>query len=122
MREGGQYISPKVQYLIDNRDEWPDTKNKMTRRRMECLIMLCNGCSIEQMCNMLNISPKTVDNHLNSLYFAYHVHNRIEMVALAYKLELMTSGDIHLYNKEKKRLPFPELAAVKRKRDRFYFD
>ena len=26
VREGGQYISPKVQKLIDHRDEWPDTR------------------------------------------------------------------------------------------------
>ena len=32
VRDGGQYISPKVQRLIDHYDEWPDTKNKMTKR------------------------------------------------------------------------------------------
>jgi DNA-binding NarL/FixJ family response regulator len=122
VREGGQYISPRVQCLIDHLDEWPDTKNKMTRRWKECLVMLCNGCSIEQMCDMLNISQKTVDNHLKSLYCAYHVRNRAEMVALAWEMELITTKDIHLYNKKKELLPLREWAADKRKCDRFYFD
>jgi len=43
VREGGQYISPKVQRLIDLCDVWPDTKSRMTKRRKECLVMLCCG-------------------------------------------------------------------------------
>jgi DNA-binding NarL/FixJ family response regulator len=122
VREGGQYISPKVQKLIDHRDEWPDTKSKTTRRQKECLVMLCNGCSIEQMCEMLNISKKTVYNHLNSLYCAFHVCSRAEMVALACEMELVTPRDFHLYNKKKECLPLPEWAAMERKCNRYYFD
>jgi len=83
--------------------------------------MLCNACSIEQMCEMLNISKKTVYNHLNSLYCAFHVRNRAEMVALACEMELVTSRDFHLYNKKKERLPLPEWAADKRKCDRLLY-
>jgi len=43
VQEGGQYISPKVQHLIDHCEEWPDTKSRMTKRRKECLVMLCCG-------------------------------------------------------------------------------
>ena len=63
-----------------------------------------------------------VYNHLNSLYSAYHVRNRAEMVALAWEMGLVTPKDIQLYNRKKELLPLPEWAAVKRKCDRFYFD
>jgi len=45
-----------------------------------------------------------------------------EMTALAFEMGLVTPKDIHLYNRKKECLPLPELAAVKRKYDRFYFD
>jgi DNA-binding NarL/FixJ family response regulator len=122
LREGGQYISPKVQRLIDHRDEWPDKKNKTTNRQKVCLIMLCCGCIIDQIGETLHISKKTVYNHLNSLYSIYHVSSRSEMVALAFKMGLVTPEDIQLYNRKKEGLPLHELAGDKRKYDRFYFD
>jgi hypothetical protein len=84
--------------------------------------MLCCGCTSDQIGEALHISKKTVYNHLNSLYSAFHVGNRIEMSALAWEMGLITPKDIRLYNKKKERLPLPEWAAVKRKCDRFYFD
>jgi len=122
VRDGGQYISPKVQRLIDHYDEWPDKKNKTTNRQKVCLIMLCCECIIDQIGETLHISKKTVYNHLNSLCSIYHVSSRSEMVALAYEIGLVTPEDIRLYNKKKERLPLPEWAAVKRNCDRFYFD
>jgi DNA-binding NarL/FixJ family response regulator len=122
VREGGQYISPKVQRLIDHYDEWPDTKNKMTKRQKVCLVMLCSGCIIDQIGETLHISKKTVYNHLNSLYSAYHVGSRSEMVALACEMGLVTPKDIQLYNRKKEFLPLPEWTGDKRKYDKFYFD
>jgi len=122
VREGKQYISPKVQKLIENCGEWPDTKSKITKRQKECLVMLCCGLIPDQIGETLHISRKTVYNHLNSLYSAFHAGSREEMVALAWEMELVTPKDIRLYNKKKERLPLPEWAAVKRKCDRFYFD
>jgi DNA-binding NarL/FixJ family response regulator len=122
VRDGGQYISPKVQRLIDHYEEWPDTKNEMTKRQKECLVMLCCGCTIDHICEMLNISKKTVYNHLNSLYGIFHVGSCKEMTALAFEMGLVTPKDIHLYNRKKELLPLPEWAEVKRNIDRFYFD
>jgi len=84
--------------------------------------MLCCGIIPLQIGEILNISKRTVDNHLNSLYRTFHVGSREEMVALAWEMELVTPKDIRLYNKKKERLPLPEWAAVKRKYDRFDFD
>jgi DNA-binding NarL/FixJ family response regulator len=122
VREGKQYISPKIQKLIDHFQEWPDTRNKITKRQKECLVMLCCGCTSEQIDEALHISRSTVYNHLNSLYSAFHAGSRAEMSALAWEMGLITFQDIRFYNKKKERLPLPEWAAVKRKCDRFYFD
>jgi DNA-binding NarL/FixJ family response regulator len=122
VREGKQYISPKIQKLIDHCQEWPDTRSKMTRRQKECLVMLCCGCTTDQIGEMLHISKSTVYNHLNSLYSAFHAGSREEMVALAWEMELVTPKDIRLYNKKKEHSLFPEWAAAKKKCDRFYFE
>jgi len=122
VREGKPYIAPKVQSLIDHCEEWPDTKNKMTKRQKECLVMLCCGLTPDQIGEALSVSRRTVYNHLYSLYAAFHVHNRTEMVALAWEMELVTAKDIQLYNRKKERKrdrPVPQWAAVKWKCDRF---
>jgi DNA-binding NarL/FixJ family response regulator len=122
VREGGQYISPKVQKLIDYCQEWPDTKSRMTKRQKECLVMLCCGCTTDQIGEALHISKSTVYNHLNSLYSAFHASSREEMVTLAWEMGLVTFHDIRLYSRKKERKQLPEWAEVKKKCDRFYFD
>jgi DNA-binding CsgD family transcriptional regulator len=94
----------------------------MTKQQKECLVMLCCGCTTDQIGEALYISKSTVYNHLNSLYDAFHVGSREEMVALAWEMGLITFRDIRFYNKKKERLPLPEWAVVKQKCDRFYFD
>jgi DNA-binding NarL/FixJ family response regulator len=119
VREGKPYISSKVQKLIDRCGEWPDTKNKMTKRQKECLIMLCCGLIPDQIGEALHISRSTVYNHLDSLYRAFHAGSREEMIALAWEMELVTPKDIRFYNRKKERGQLPEWAAVKKKCDRF---
>jgi DNA-binding NarL/FixJ family response regulator len=122
VREGKAYVTPKVQNLIDRCGEWPDIRNKMTKRQKECLVMLCCGLTQYQIGEVLNISRSTVNNHLYSLYSAFHVRNRSEMVALAWEMELVTAKDIQLYNRKKERRGdglVPQWAVVKRKCDRF---
>ena len=122
VRNGMSYIAPKVQKLIDQCDERPNITNKMTKRQKECLVMLCCGLVPDQIGEALNVSRSTVYNHLYSLYSAFHVHNRTEMVALAWEMELVTPKDIQLYKRKKERISdklIPQWATVKRKCDRF---
>jgi DNA-binding NarL/FixJ family response regulator len=119
VRDGKQYISPKVQKLIDSQ-ECPDTKNRITNRQKECLVMLCCGCTTDQIGEALHISRKTVYNHLNSLYSIFHACSREEMIAFAWEMELVTTKDIRLYNRKKEYRQLPDWATVKWKCDRFY--
>jgi hypothetical protein len=84
--------------------------------------MLCCGCITDQIGEALYISRRTVYNHLNSLYSAFHAGSREEMVALAWEMELVTTKDIMFYNRKKEGKSLPEWAAVKLKCDKFYFE
>ena len=122
VRDGKPYIAPKVQSLIDQCEELLETRNKITRRQKECLVMLCCGLTHDQIGEALNVSRRTVSSHLYSLYSAFHVYNRSEMVALAWEIELVTSKDIQLYNRKKEQRrdrSLPQWASVKRNCDRF---
>jgi len=66
--------------------------------------MLCCGCTTDQIGKMLNVSRKTVYNHLNSLYCVFNIGSRAEMTALALEMELVTPKDIQLYNRKKRTL------------------
>jgi len=84
--------------------------------------MLCCGCTTDQIGEALNITKNTVYNHLDSLYSAFHVVNREEMIAIAWDMGLVTTKDIRFYNRRRELKRLPEWAAVKRKCDKFYFD
>jgi DNA-binding NarL/FixJ family response regulator len=114
VREGKQYISPKVQHLIDIQPEWPDTHNKLTKRLKECLIMLCCGFVPAHIGAVMHITRKTVNNHLKTLYNIFHVNNREEMVAVAWTIDLVTKKDIRFYDRKRECKRFPEWVAIKK--------
>lgn len=112
IRNGKPYISPSVKKIIEHFDEWPDTKNKMTKREMECLILLCCGFVPVRIGEVLHIARNTVHCHLANLYNTFHVQSREEMVALAWELELVTTKDIRFYDckTNEKIIVYPEWA------------
>ena len=115
VREGRQYVSPMVQACIDHCPEWPDTSDNLTKRKMECLVMLCCGFTPERIGEELDLSRQTINNHLVSLYKVFHVRSREEMVAVAWELELVTPDDMRFYDKKPEDRPLPKWAEVKRK-------
>jgi DNA-binding NarL/FixJ family response regulator len=113
VRQGGAYISPRVQKLIDQFPEWPDTEGEDTKRLMEVLIMLCGGISQNDIGASLQISRNTVGYHLKRLYKIFHVENREGMVALAWELGLVTREDVCFLKRDNELEPLPVWAAVK---------
>jgi DNA-binding NarL/FixJ family response regulator len=118
IRQGRQYISPAVRRLMDGFPEWPETREKITKRYLEILILLCNGFTPDQIGNELHISGRTVSTRLNEIYKMFHVNNREEMVAMAWGLGIVTGKDTPFYRGRSDIEPFPEWAAVKLKTDR----
>jgi DNA-binding NarL/FixJ family response regulator len=118
VRQGRQYISPTVRRLIDGFPVWPETREKITKRYLEILILLCNGFIPERIGNELHITGRTVSKRLEELYKMFHVNNREEMVAMAWGLGIVTCRDTCFYREKKEKEPLPEWAAVKLKTDR----
>jgi DNA-binding NarL/FixJ family response regulator len=98
VRKGKPHIASKVERIIEHCGEWPDTSNKITKRQMECLIMLCCGYIPKTIGERLHIGRTTVNRTLANLYDTFHVKSREEMVALAWQLEMVTPKDIKFYD------------------------
>jgi DNA-binding NarL/FixJ family response regulator len=116
--EGREYISPKLKALMDNTNNWPDVKQNVSKRLMECLTMLCCGFRTARIGDFLHISKKTVEIHLQHLYDIFHVDNREEMVGLAWRLKLVTEDDCQFYDNRTLDFPLPDWAAAKIKLNR----
>jgi DNA-binding NarL/FixJ family response regulator len=122
IRQGRPYIAPNVRLLMDDFPEWPDTLNKVTRRRMEVLILICNGFKPESIGATLHISRSAVNYHLNDLYNTFHAGDREELIRTAFALKLVTDKDLVFFDRKKSIGPLPEWAAVKLKMGRRKYD
>jgi DNA-binding NarL/FixJ family response regulator len=118
VRQGAEYISPQVKEIIDLFPEWPNTNNKMTRRLMEILVLLCNGFKAESIGEELHLSRKTVYNHMDRLFNAFNTKNRDELVARAWELELVTQKDIRFLDRRQEPERLPEWATAKQRINR----
>ena len=92
--KGNDYIAPNVQKIIDAVPEWPDCSDKETKRQKEILLMVCNALKMECIQKKLHISKNTVNFHLKSLYKAFHVSSREELVKAAVCLDIVTKDDL----------------------------
>jgi DNA-binding NarL/FixJ family response regulator len=122
VREGREYISPRVKEAIDRFREWPDTNNEATNRLMEILVLLCNGFTADSIGKELQLSRKTVYNHMDRLYAAFNAACRDEMVAKAWILHLVTEKDISFLDRRNEAAPLPEWAAAKQNIERRLYD
>jgi len=118
IRDGKPYKSPMLKTLMEDMRGYPDLKKHTTKRLMECLIMLCCGFKTERIGSNLHISKKTVENHLKCLYEIFHVGSREEMVAMAWRLDIVTKEDLQFYDNRVIDFPIPEWVQAKRLMDR----
>jgi DNA-binding NarL/FixJ family response regulator len=118
IRQGKPYIAPGARRLMDEFPEWPRTPDALTKRRLEVLIMICNGFIPERIGDSLHVSRATVNYHLQELYNTFHVKSREELIKTAFGLRLVTDKDL-VFNDRKKGLgPLPEWAERKLKMER----
>ena len=114
IRDGEKYISPMLNKVINDM-EWPDVNNKMTKRLLECLLMLCCGYRVKRMCDTMHLTKSTVEIHLKRLYRAFNVEGREEMVALAWRMHLVSDDDLKFF--DDKVLDFTMPDWVKKKKE-----
>jgi DNA-binding NarL/FixJ family response regulator len=114
VREGKQYIAPRVRELLDGFSEWPKTGAGTTKRQMEILILLCNGQSAQEIGDKLHISKRTVEWHFDELYQLFHVRNKEELMKTVFCLDLVTKRDL-CFHREWKPRALPQWASIKQK-------
>jgi PAS domain S-box-containing protein len=64
---------------------------RLTRRQTEILHLLGQGASTDDIAAMLHLSKETVRNHVRHILAALGVHSRLEAVARAHELGLLTT-------------------------------
>lgn len=70
----------------------PDGIDDLTERELEIVILVAKGLSNEQIADRLVISPFTVKTHLNHAMSKLAVHDRAQIVILAYEHGLLSRG------------------------------
>lgn len=77
--DGGRWISdPLVNRLVDHHTASAETTSPLTRRQRELLYLLTQGYNNQKIALVMDLSIKTVENHLTSLYRAIGVESRLE--------------------------------------------
>jgi DNA-binding NarL/FixJ family response regulator len=65
---------------------------KLTQREQDVLQLLAEGLDPKEIASRLSISPKTVGSHTEHIFAKLGVHNRAQVVALAYREDLVDRG------------------------------
>jgi DNA-binding NarL/FixJ family response regulator len=108
---GHDYISPAIQEVMNLFPEWPQTKNHITKRQYECLVLLCNGFTADSIASELNLSRKTIDCTLGAMFDIFHVHSKEALMSHAWASGLVSKQDLRFYQKDKD-LKIPEWAKA----------
>ncbi len=90
---GEKYIQPNLIPGLNKRLVARDTdKDKialLTRREMEVLIQVANGMFNKEIANLLNISERTVKNHISNIFKKIDVNDRTQAAVFAIKNDII---------------------------------
>jgi DNA-binding NarL/FixJ family response regulator len=77
--DGGRWISdPLVNRLVSHQSLPVEASPSLTRRQRELLYLLTQGYNNQKIAWEMDLSVKTVENHLTALYRAINVESRLE--------------------------------------------
>lgn len=65
---------------------------QLTRRELQVLRLIAEGCNTKAMADRLCVSPATIRNHVQNILGKLEVHSRLEAVALAMRRRLLGAG------------------------------
>lgn len=77
---------------MDTASEHVRDTNPLTRREIEVVRLVAEGLSCREAARRVSRSPRTIENHLRSVYQKLHVRNRVELVRAAEQLNLLTES------------------------------
>ena len=91
--KGESYIQPKLVPMLNNRlvsrDIDKDKIDSLTGREKEVLIQVANGMFNKEIATALNISERTVKNHLSNIFKKIDVSDRTQAAVFAIKNDLI---------------------------------
>lgn len=89
VRRGENYIQasliPALNNRLVNRDIDKDKIESLTNRELEVLIQVANGMSNKEIATNLNISERTVKNHISNIFKKIDVSDRTQAAVFAIK-------------------------------------
>jgi two-component system capsular synthesis response regulator RcsB len=97
IRDGETFVSCSVQELVEAMMEYPKPTGNLTNRKTEVMVMVCNGHSIAQIAETLDVSTSTVNNHKSSIYYDFNVSNRNELLRVAQNLGIIKREGPYYY-------------------------
>ncbi|KTD67721.1 MULTISPECIES: LuxR C-terminal-related transcriptional regulator [Legionella] len=66
-----------------------NANGQLTTKQVKCLYYLVKGMTIKQIGQKLNLSPRTVEDHLNAAKNKLNCYNRAELIAAALQLPII---------------------------------
>lgn len=90
---GESYIQasliPSLNYRLANRDFDKEKIDSLTKRELEVLIQVANGMFNKEIAIILNISERTVKNHISNIFKKIEVNDRTQAAVFAIKNNLI---------------------------------
>lgn len=90
---GESYIQPSLVPALNNRlvlrDVDKDKIESLTKRELEVLIQVANGMFNKEIATYLNISERTVKNHISNIFKKIEVSDRTQAAVFAIKNDLI---------------------------------
>ena len=87
------YIEPELKSVLDEkvsiRDTAVDKLNDLTRREIDVLKLLAEGLFNKEIASRLNISERTVKNHVSNIFKKISVSDRTQAAVFAIKNNLI---------------------------------
>ena len=91
--EGNTYIEPSLTNLLNislaERDVMKDKLSDLTKREIEVLKLIANGLFNKEIAATLNISERTVKNHISNIFKKIKVSDRTQAAVFAIKNNLV---------------------------------
>lgn len=89
VRDGENYIQPSLIPAMNsqllNRDTDKDKLSSLTNRELEVLVQVANGMFNKEIATNLNISERTVKNHISNIFKKIDVSDRTQAAVFAIK-------------------------------------
>ena len=82
-------LMPELNRRLISRDSDKDKIELLTRREIEVLIKVANGLINKEIANLLNISERTVKNHISNIFKKIDVSDRTQAAVFAIKNDMI---------------------------------